>query len=69
MTHAMVLVAVHLDPLSNRPVRWKVENSWGSESCNRGFFVMSDDWFTVSRITSRGANDGVGDDEMMTEPR
>lgn len=25
--------------------RWKVENSWGDEKCNKGFFVMSDGFF------------------------
>jgi bleomycin hydrolase len=43
MTHAMVFTGVHL--VDGRPLRWKVENSWGSEPGNKGFFVMSDDWF------------------------
>ena len=25
--------------------RWRVENSWGEESGNKGFFVMTDEWF------------------------
>ncbi|KAK5134554.1 hypothetical protein LTR08_006339 [Meristemomyces frigidus] len=43
MTHAMVLTAVHLDA-DNRPVRWRVENSWSSTAGTDGYFVMSDAW-------------------------
>lgn len=45
MTHAMVFQGVNLDE-NGRPDRWKVENSWGEESGEKGYFVMSDDWFT-----------------------
>ncbi|GJN88831.1 hypothetical protein Rhopal_001802-T1 [Rhodotorula paludigena] len=44
-THAMMFTAVHLDGNGN-PVRWRVENSWGEEACNKGFLVMTDDWFS-----------------------
>ncbi|KAG6244671.1 hypothetical protein E4U23_006008 [Claviceps purpurea] len=44
MTHAMVLTAVHLDERTGRPVRWRVQNSWGTESGEKGWFVMSDAW-------------------------
>ncbi|WP_053958958.1 aminopeptidase C [Sulfobacillus thermosulfidooxidans] len=43
MTHAMVLTGVNL--IEGKPNRWKVENSWGTEPGNQGFFVMSDTWF------------------------
>lgn len=45
MTHAMILTAVHLDPVSHQPVRYRVENSWGPHACDQGFLVMSDEWF------------------------
>ncbi|KAF8265221.1 peptidase C1B bleomycin hydrolase [Lactarius quietus] len=45
MTHAMVISGVHLDPESGEPVRYKVENSWGEGSGEKGFFVMTDGWF------------------------
>lgn len=43
MTHAMVLTAVHLDE-HNNPVRWRVQNSWGEDAGEKGWFVMSDRW-------------------------
>jgi bleomycin hydrolase len=43
MTHAMVLTAVHLDK-DNKPVRWRVENSWSANAGTDGYFVMSDKW-------------------------
>jgi bleomycin hydrolase len=43
MTHAMVFTGVHL--VDDKPVRWKVENSWGTDPGNKGFFIMSDPWF------------------------
>ena len=44
MTHAMVLTGVNLD-VEGKPNRWRVENSWGEEPGEKGFFVMSDEWF------------------------
>lgn len=43
MTHAMVLTGVNL--VDGTPNRWKVENSWGPDAGQRGFFIMSDTWF------------------------
>lgn len=44
MTHAMVLLGA--DVVDGKPVKWKVENSWGEDPGQKGLFVMSDDWFT-----------------------
>ncbi len=44
MTHAMVISGVHLDA-AGKPVRYKVENSWGDAVGDKGYFVMTDAWF------------------------
>ncbi|MHC4778460.1 MAG: C1 family peptidase [Planctomycetota bacterium] len=43
MTHAMVFTGV--DIVKGKPVKWKVENSWGEQFGKKGFFIMSDEWF------------------------
>jgi bleomycin hydrolase len=43
LTHAMVFTGVHC--INDKPVRWKVENSWSEKSGQNGFFVMTDNWF------------------------
>ena len=45
MTHAMVISGVHLDPDTGKPLRYKVENSWGDTAGEKGYFVMTDRWF------------------------
>lgn len=42
-THAMTLVGV--DVVDGKPRQWKVENSWGSDVGDKGYFVMDDKWF------------------------
>ena len=44
MTHAMVITGVDLDD-AGKPIRWKVENSWGEDVGEKGFYVMDDKWF------------------------
>lgn len=43
MDHAMVFTGVSLD--GDKPLKWKVENSWGTEKVNKGYYVMKDSWF------------------------
>ncbi|KAG0202704.1 hypothetical protein BGX28_004871 [Mortierella sp. GBA30] len=45
MTHAMVFTGVHLDE-DGKPVRWRVENSWGDAGGDKGYLTMSDEWFS-----------------------
>lgn len=45
MTHAMVITGVHLDPNTGSPVRWKIENSWGDQVGDKGYYLMTDEWF------------------------
>ncbi len=41
--HAMVFVGV--DTLQGRPVKWLVENSWGTDRGDDGLWSMYDEWF------------------------
>ncbi len=43
-THAMILVGVNFDE-QGTPDRWKIENSWGAEVGNKGYFVCSEKYF------------------------
>ncbi|MBO4870876.1 MAG: C1 family peptidase [Muribaculaceae bacterium] len=43
-SHAMTLTAVDLDA-AGKPVKWKVENSWGGDSGQSGYIIMTNDWF------------------------
>ncbi|XP_069671459.1 bleomycin hydrolase isoform X1 [Periplaneta americana] len=44
MTHAMAFTAVTLDGEGN-PTKFRVENSWGDDRGEKGYLVMSSDWF------------------------
>lgn len=41
--HAMLIQGVHLDR-NEKPVRWRIENSWGEDRGKDGFYVASDSW-------------------------
>ena len=43
-THAMTLTAVDLDA-DGKPLKWKVENSWGGDWGQKGCLIMSARWF------------------------
>ncbi|QSL64383.1 hypothetical protein MERGE_001684 [Pneumocystis wakefieldiae] len=44
MTHAMVITAVHIE--DGKPVKWRVQNSWGEDVGQKGWFMMTDEWMT-----------------------
>lgn len=43
-SHAMTLMAVDLDE-EGKPLKWKVENSWGPSYGYAGYLIMTDQWF------------------------
>lgn len=43
MTHAMVLTGCHLE--NEKVVKWRVENSWGEDRGEKGYLMMTSDWF------------------------
>ncbi len=44
MTHAMVFTGVNLDD-NGEATKWRVENSWGDKGGDKGFMMMTDNWF------------------------
>ena len=44
MTHAMLFTGVDLGK-KNNPIKWRVENSWGSKRSDKGYDIMTDKWF------------------------
>ena len=43
MTHAMLFTGV--DVVNGRPRRWRVENSWGEDTGQKGYYTMNDSWY------------------------
>ncbi len=43
MTHAMLFTGV--DIVDGTPRRWRVENSWGIDNGQKGYYTMNDNWY------------------------
>ena len=43
MTHAMLFTGINI--VDGTPRRWRVENSWGEDNGQKGFYLMNDSWF------------------------
>ncbi|XP_018420980.1 PREDICTED: bleomycin hydrolase [Nanorana parkeri] len=47
MTHAMALTAVtEKEGQEGEYEKWRVENSWGDDRGNKGYLIMTDEWFS-----------------------
>lgn len=75
MTHAMVLTAVHLEKGKDgkqKSVRWRVQNSWGEDAGEDGWFVMSDAWmdeFVYQAVVEPRFVDKAVRDVLKTEAK
>ena len=43
MDHAMVITGVSFK--DDKPGKWKIQNSWGTDKANGGYYLMTDSWF------------------------
>ena len=43
MNHAMTITGYH--EVDGKPVRWKIQNSWGEDRGEKGYYMMDDAWF------------------------
>ena len=59
MNHAMVITGVNLK--DGKPTRWKIENSWGEKSGNKGYYVCSDSWFDLFVYQAAVEREYLGD--------
>ena len=60
MNHAMVITGVDLK--DGKPVRWKIENSWGDKNGNKGYYICSDTWFDQYVYQAAVEKEYLGDD-------
>ena len=44
-THAMVLHGFSFDKSTNKPYKWKIENSWGTHGPYKGYYIADHKWF------------------------
>ena len=69
MTHAMLFTGV--DVVDGKPRRWRVENSWGDDSGEKGFCTMNDSWYDEHMFEIATARKYLSEkmlDGLETEP-
>ena len=68
MNHAMVITGVNL--VDGKPDRWKIENSWGDKSGEKGYYVCSDSWFDKFVYQAAVEKEYLGDlaEGLRTKP-
>lgn len=61
LAHAMSFVGVHI--IDDKPIRWKVENSWGDQD-NKGYFIMNDNYFNEFVMSAVVKKDYLTDKQL-----
>lgn len=61
LAHAMSFVGVHI--IDDKPIRWKVENSWGDQD-NKGYFIMNDNYFNEFVMSAVTKKDYLNDKQL-----
>ena len=61
LAHAMSFVGVHI--IDDKPIRWKVENSWGDQD-NKGYFIMNDNYFNEFVMSAVIKKDYLNDKQL-----
>ena len=72
MGHAMVFCGVNIDERTGKPDRWKIQNSWGSDGVNDGYYFCSDSWFdrfvyqaVINKKYLKGKLDNITDIKVL----
>lgn len=65
MDHAMVLTGVQME--QGKPIRWRIENSWGDEHGEKGYYICSDSWFDKYVYQAAVERRFLGDKALLYE--
>ena len=65
MNHAMVLTGVNLE--DGKPTRWKIENSWGDDKGEKGYYICSDSWFDQYVFQAAVEREYLGDKAALAD--
>lgn len=68
MTHAMLFTGVDLDK-NNKPKKWRVENSWSDKYGDKGYYIMTDNWFDEYNYEVVVHKDFITKDELAIYQR
>ena len=74
MNHAMTITGYH--EVNGEPVRWKIQNSWGDERGDKGYYVADDAWFdnyvyqavVKKSLLSEELLKALGEEKQVLEP-